>query len=110
MMSPLGTPFRKEERMAKRMRRWGLKSLGTTAALLAWGAAGSAAAAPTAAQILGFRPHQPGIDYTTPPADQVKNCKVNLIKGRKGSGWLMTDAAGNPIRRFYDTNGDDRVD
>ena len=96
--------------MAKHMRRLGWGSLGTTATLLAWGAAGSAPAAPTAAQILSFSPHQPGIDCTTPAADQVKNCKVGLIKGRKGSGWLMTDATGNSVRRFYDSNDDNKID
>jgi hypothetical protein len=69
-------------------------------------------AAPTPAQILGFKPHQAGVDCTTPTAEQLKGCKVDLIKlgaGRKGSGWLLSDASG-PIRRFFDTDGDNKID
>jgi hypothetical protein len=77
-----------------------------------WGGAVPAWAAPTPAQILNFKPHQPGVDCTTPTAEQLKGCKVELIKqaaGRKGSGWLLSDAVG-PIRRFFDTDGDNKID
>jgi thiol-disulfide isomerase/thioredoxin len=94
--------------MAKRTRRWSWAGLGGAATLLAWG--GNASAAPTVAQILGFAPRQPGVECTTPGADQHASCKVNLVKGRKGSGWAMTDASGQPLRRFYDSNDDNKID
>ncbi len=93
--------------MAKRTRWWGLAGLGG-AAFLAW--SGSAHAAPTPAQILAFTPHQTGIECSTPNAEQQKSCKVTLLKDRKGSGWLMTDGAGQPLRRFYDSNSDNKID
>ena len=77
--------------MAKRTRWWGWAGLGG-AAFLAW--SGSAAAAPTPAQILAFTPRQPGVECTTPSAEQQSSCKVSLLKDKKGSGWVMTDAAG----------------
>src|SRR5262249_50677778 len=42
-------------------------------------------------------------------AEQQQSCKVQLIKTGKGSGWLLSDAAG-PIRRFADTDGDNKID
>src|SRR4051812_26706977 len=94
--------------MAKRMRRWNLGGLGGVAALLLCHS--SASAAPTVAQVLAFAPRQPGIEMNTPSADQVAGCKVSLVKGKKGSGWMLSDAAGTPLRRFYDSNDDNKID
>ena len=95
--------------MARRTRRWCWARLGGVATLLCWGGAVPAWAAPTPAQILSFKPHQAGVDCTTPTAEQLKACKVDLIKGKRGSGWLLSDAAG-PIRRFFDTDNDNKID
>src|SRR5205823_2409250 len=51
-----------------------------------------------------------GVECTTPSAEQAKSCKISLVKGRKGSGWVMTDAAGMTVRRFYDSNDDNKID
>jgi thiol-disulfide isomerase/thioredoxin len=75
-----------------------------TAGTPAWGA-------PTVAQMLGFHPRQEGVVCTTPPAEEQKDCKVELVKGeRGGSGWLLKDKDGKPLRRYFDSNGDNRID
>ncbi len=71
-----------------------------------------ASAAPTVTQMLSFRPKQEGVVYTTPTAQEQDSCKVELEKARvgRGSGWLLKDGKGNTLRRFFDTNGDNRID
>jgi hypothetical protein len=69
----------------------------------AWGA-------PSVADILGFRPRQQGVAISTPTEAEQKDCKVELVKARTGSGWVLKDGAGNILRRFYDSNGDNRID
>ncbi len=85
--------------------------LGCLGALLA----GSSvqAAIPTPSQILRYTPRQTGVDYATPAADKVDACKVDWKRGQpKPNGWTLTltDAEGNLLRRFVDTNGDNRPD
>jgi thiol-disulfide isomerase/thioredoxin len=71
----------------------------------------AAAATPTAAQILNFKPRQQGVNYSTPAADKQDSCKVELVKGQQGSsGWVLKDEEGNLLRRFFDSNGDKRID
>jgi len=81
------------------------------AGLVLWGSVAGAWGAPTVAQMLGYRPRQEGVNYTTPPADATNACKVELVKGqRKGSGWLLRDGGGQPLRWFFDTNDDNKID
>jgi hypothetical protein len=74
--------------------------------------AATQAAAPTVAQMLAFRPHQPGIVCSTPTEAEQSSCKVELVSGaqRGSSGWLLRDPQGRPLRRYFDTNGDRNVD
>jgi thiol-disulfide isomerase/thioredoxin len=69
-----------------------------------------ATAAPTVAQILNFKPRQEGVAYSTPAADKQTGCKVELAKAGRGSGWVLKDEEGNLLRRFFDSNGDNRID
>ena len=75
-----------------------------------------AAAPPTAAQMLQFKPKQPNVLISTPSDSELPACKVELIKGQKlangktASGWLMKDPQGRPLRRFFDTDGDNQID
>jgi Thioredoxin-like len=79
--------------------------------LLLAGLAPAQASQPTVAQMLGYRPRQEGINYTTPTGDAVAACKVELVKGqRKGSGWLLRDGNNQPVRWFFDTNDDNKID
>jgi thiol-disulfide isomerase/thioredoxin len=78
--------------------------------LLAGASGGSlwAAAPPTVSQVLGFKPHQDGVLYTTPAASEEPSCKVELDKGPggKGNGWILRDGQGRVLRRFFDSNAD----
>jgi peroxiredoxin len=62
--------------------------------------------------MLSFKPKQEGVVCTTPSADEQKSCKVELVTGaRQGSsGWLLRDSSGRPLRRFFDTDGDKKID
>ena len=78
-----------------------------------WGISATAwgAAAPTPSQILTFKPKQDGIQAVMPTAEEEASLKVELVKGaKKGSGWVLKDAQGNLLRRFFDTNEDNRID
>jgi hypothetical protein len=67
--------------------------------------------APSVEAMLRFTPRQEGVAYTTPTAAEQEKCKVELIKGKgKGSGWLLRDPNGQPLRVFFDTNGDNKID
>lgn len=87
------------------------------AVLTLWSGAGLAhGAAPTAAQVLQFKPKQQNITVTTPSPAEAEGCKVELVKGQKlangktGSGWALKDAQGRLVRRFYDSDGDNQID
>jgi thiol-disulfide isomerase/thioredoxin len=83
------------------------------AALLLWGGVAPSwvVAAPGAAEVLQFQPRQQGIEITTPRPNETAACKVELVKGQgKASGWLLADANGQPLRRFFDSNGDVKID
>ena len=59
------------------------------------------------ASLLGYKPRQEGVDYSTPTAEEQKYCTMKLIVGElKGSsGWLLLDRDGRPLRRFMDNTG-----
>jgi thiol-disulfide isomerase/thioredoxin len=80
--------------------------------LLLLAGATTVSAAPTVAQMLSFKPKQDGIACTTPSEEDQKGCTVKLVTGaRKGSsGWLLLDPDGKPLRRYFDTNGDKKID
>jgi thiol-disulfide isomerase/thioredoxin len=73
-------------------------------ALLLAGGAVRAAPLPTVQQMLGFRPLSDGVAISTPTTQEESACKVELIKGTgQGSGYLLRDPQGRPLRRFYNT-------
>ncbi|MEZ6057233.1 MAG: thioredoxin-like domain-containing protein [Planctomycetaceae bacterium] len=61
-------------------------------------------------QILKYRPVQPGVEYDIPASDEIAKCTVKVEKSQKGSGWAVLGPAGQPLRRFVDTDGDNVVD
>lgn len=93
--------------MARARRNAGL----VAGCLLLWGSTASAAA-PTVAQMLSFRPKQEGVVYATPTGQEQDSCKVELDKSKtgRGSGWLLKDAQGKVLRRYFDSNADNRID
>jgi hypothetical protein len=79
--------------------------------LLLAGVGTAQAAPPTVAQMLSFRPRQEGVAITTPAPDKQSDCKVELVKGAsRGSGWVLKDESGNLLRKFFDSNDDNRID
>lgn len=80
--------------------------------LLVWiGTTSAWAAKPTAAEILHFRPEQEGVVCSTPTVQEQAACTVELVTGKRGgTGWLVRDPQGRPLRRFFDSNGDKKVD
>lgn len=75
----------------------------------AWFAA-AANAQVTVEQILKYKPVQPGVDYETPSADEIAKCRIEVERSGKGSGWVVYGPAGQILRRFVDTDGDNTVD
>jgi thiol-disulfide isomerase/thioredoxin len=80
---------------------------GLLAGVLLLGSAWPAWSAPPVAQMLSFKPIQKGVVYSTPTADELDQCKVELVEGpKKASGWVLKDPKGNLLRKFYDSNAD----
>jgi thiol-disulfide isomerase/thioredoxin len=88
------------------------------ACLLLWGSVAATALAQTNSDeakvtaILNYRPRQEGVSVSTPTQEEIKACKVELVKGTRpnSSGWLLKDPQGRPLRKFFDRNGDRRID
>jgi thiol-disulfide isomerase/thioredoxin len=93
--------------MAIVSRRWRLLA----SCLLVLSGLSPAHAAPTVQQMLGYKPRQDGVNYSSPAPEAEASCKVELVKGaRKGSGWQLKDDKGNVLRLFFDSNDDNKID
>jgi thiol-disulfide isomerase/thioredoxin len=64
----------------------------------------------TAEQALALKPIQTDVDFDTPTQEQLATCTVQSKSDGRASGWLVLDPVGQQLRRFLDTNGDNRVD
>jgi len=65
------------------------------------------AAPPTVEDMLRLKPHQEGVDISTPTKEEYSHCEVKLETGsNNSSGWILLDAKKQPLRRFFDTRGD----
>ena len=69
---------------------------------------------PTPAQMLDARlgPKHDDVVISTPTPDELAGCTVTSVQGGAtgSSGWVLFDSKKQPLRRFFDTNGDDKVD
>ncbi len=83
---------------------WVVVSLGMAAAAV------PASAQVTIEQILKYKPVQPGVEYETPPPEEFSKCKIEVERSGKSSGWVVYGPAGQILRRFVDTDGDNTVD
>ena len=62
---------------------------------------------PTAEHLLkGYKPSQKDVEYDTPEAAEMAKCNLTLEKG----SYVITNAAGQVLRRFTDSNGDGAPD
>jgi thiol-disulfide isomerase/thioredoxin len=92
--------------MSRAALRWSF--FAAASAPLLW--IGSAAAQPSAADALRLTPVQSGISYDTPEKADIAKCKVDVETVGGITGWVVRDAGGQLLRRFLDTNGDNKVD
>jgi thiol-disulfide isomerase/thioredoxin len=65
---------------------------------------------PTTEDALKLKPIQSEIRFDTPDKDEVGDCSIRAEKIGKAKGWVVRDPAGQILRRFIDTNGDNVVD
>lgn len=75
-----------------------------------WMATSTMAAPPPVEQTLLFKPVQKGVVIDTPTGDELAQCKVEAEKIGQATGWTVKDGKGFVLRRFLDTNGDNKVD
>jgi thiol-disulfide isomerase/thioredoxin len=68
------------------------------------------AAKPTPSDALKLAPVQARVDYDRPPAAEFDKCVVDVETVGGISGWVVKTESGQVLRRFLDTNGDDKVD
>lgn len=67
-------------------------------------------APPSVEQTLQLKPTQPGVSVDTPKGEEIAQCTVAAERIGKHVGWVVKDGRGYVLRRFLDTNGDNRVD
>jgi thiol-disulfide isomerase/thioredoxin/TolA-binding protein len=68
------------------------------------------AAKPTAGAALQLKPIQRDVEFDTPEKPDAEKCVVKAEKHGNGSGWAVYDQGGQLLRRFLDTNGDNKID
>lgn len=69
-----------------------------------------AADPPSIELALSFKPKQNVTAIDTPTKAEYPDCKVQVENVGKTSGWVVTGAQGQVIRRFVDTDADKKVD
>ena len=68
------------------------------------------AAPPSPEAALALKPVQAGVDYEKVEADRESSCKVIDIDESAWSGWEVLAEDGTLLRRFADTNRDQKID
>lgn len=68
------------------------------------------AAKPTTKQALSLKPVQAGIEYDRPTGEELAKCRVAAIRDQGLSGWMVLGSASQTLRRFVDSNKDNRID
>lgn len=59
---------------------------------------------------LKLTPVQPDVDYDQPTSDEAKSCVLEAENDGAATSWVVRNAAGQILRKFQDTNGDNKVD
>ena len=59
-------------------------------------------------KILSIKPRQPDVNVDVPSAKELDKCQIS--KPDSSPGYVVTDPTGRMLRRFVDTNKDDRLD
>jgi thiol-disulfide isomerase/thioredoxin len=67
-------------------------------------------AKPTPKEALSLVPVQRDVDYDVPDAKEAEQCTVAVETIGGITGWVVRTDSGQVLRRFLDTNGDNKVD
>jgi thiol-disulfide isomerase/thioredoxin len=67
-------------------------------------------ARPTAEDALKLRPIQQEVDYDKPGADEQTTCTIQAEQSEGEAAWTVRGPGGQLLRRFVDTNADNKVD
>lgn len=70
----------------------------------------SDAAEPTARQALSLSPMQQDFEFDRPADALIDQCKMDAQKEGENRAWVVTGPEGTLLRRFADTNGDNKID
>ena len=70
----------------------------------------SRAAPPPIEQALGLNSIQRDVEYDRPTAEEAAKCAIQAENVGQAKGWVVRSAAGQTLRKFVDTNGDNVVD
>ena len=62
------------------------------------------------AQALQLTPVQDDVEIDRPTGDEAARCRLVSESSAGSAGWLVRDANGQTLRRFRDSNGDNKVD
>jgi peroxiredoxin len=81
-----------------------------TGSLLVGIPAAHAQSQPTVAQALQLKPLQADVDQDLPTGAEAEKCTIRSEVNDDISGWIVLDDMGRTLRRFLDTNRDNRVD
>lgn len=74
-------------------------------------AASTQAQVPSAEQILNqFRPTHRDVEFDTPDPKSFPQCVVKIEREGNTAGFVVFDPSGQVLRRFTDTNGDNKAD
>jgi hypothetical protein len=68
------------------------------------------AAKPTVKEALSLAPVQKDVEYDVPEAKDSEKCTIEAETVGGITGWVVRTSGGQILRRFLDTNGDNRVD
>ncbi len=70
----------------------------------------AAAKSPTPAEALGLAPVQKDVSFEQVKAADVAKCEIRDVEHESWTGWEVVAGDGTLLRRFADTNGDNKVD
>ncbi|MBX9792166.1 MAG: redoxin family protein [Pirellulales bacterium] len=96
--------------MRSTWRRW---TVACTIASGVWGTVGiqlATAAPPPIEQALGLNSIQRDVEYDRPAAADIPKCTIQAENVGQSKGWVVRSPAGQTLRKFVDTNGDNVVD
>ncbi len=92
--------------MPRKLPRWAL----ALTVLSSWNAGLAHADKPTVEFALQLNPIQRDADYDRPTAEEAKKCVIDAEAEGTATSWVVRGESGQTLRRYQDTNGDNKVD